>query len=52
MNMQIGDVGNFPIIESTGKNNICDLVKENIEICKDDWDSFETSWDFKRHPLL
>ena len=23
-----------------------------IQIEKQDWDSFETSWDFKRHPLL
>ena len=27
-------------------------VKENIKLSKDDWDSFETSWDFKKHPLL
>lgn len=25
---------------------------ENVEICKFDWDSFETSWDFKEHPLV
>ena len=28
------------------------LAEENIRICKDDWDSFETSWDFKKHPLI
>lgn len=28
------------------------LVTENISLSKTDWDSFETSWDFKRHPLL
>lgn len=28
------------------------LVKENIEISKNDWDSFETSWDFITHPLI
>lgn len=32
--------------------NIDNLVKENIEISKKDWDSFETSWDFKTHPLI
>lgn len=26
--------------------------KENIRISKFDWDSYETSWDFKTHPLL
>ena len=28
------------------------IAKENIAIAKSDWDSFETSWDFMRHPLL
>ncbi len=28
------------------------LVQDTIAISKHDWDSFETSWDFKRHPLV
>jgi type II restriction/modification system DNA methylase subunit YeeA len=28
------------------------LVNENVLISKNDWDSFETSWDFKKHPLI
>ena len=28
------------------------LVKQCIELAKCDWDSFETSWNFKTHPLL
>ena len=31
---------------------IVSLVKENIQMSQNDWDSFETSWDFKRHPLV
>ena len=27
-------------------------VEENISISKNDWDSFETSWDFQQHPLV
>lgn len=27
------------------------LVKRNIVLSKEDWDSFEFSWDFQRHPL-
>ena len=50
LNVQIGDVGNFPIINQ--KNPvILQKVKECIELAKEDWDSFETSWDFKKHPL-
>ena len=28
------------------------LVNENITISKDEWDSFEVSWDFKEHPFI
>lgn len=28
------------------------LVSRNVAISKYDWDSFETSWDFKRHPMI
>lgn len=34
------------------KLNITQIVQENIDISKTDWDSFETSWDFQTHPLL
>lgn len=34
------------------KDKIIELVKKSIEISKEDWNSFETSWDFARHPLL
>lgn len=27
-------------------------VKNNIELSRDDWDAFETSWDFVRHPMI
>ncbi len=27
-------------------------IKQNISISRDDWDSFETSWDFRVHPLI
>ena len=33
-------------------NRVKDLVNSNIEISKKDWNSFETSWDFKKHPIL
>ena len=34
--------------------NACErmLVEENVFLSKTDWDSFETSWDFERHPLI
>lgn len=54
-NIQVGDVKNLPIIEASDlktKERIINLVKENISIAKKDWDFFETSWNFKTHPIL
>lgn len=34
------------------KSKCDDIVLKNIEKCKNDWDSFETSWDFRLHPLV
>ena len=43
----------LPVIESDMvKENVDRIVQTNVEICKNDWDSFETSWDFQRHPLV
>ena len=33
-------------------SNVKEIVKNCIKETKEDWDSFETSWDFERHPLL
>lgn len=51
LNFQVKDVCSMPIL-SNHKNKIDNLVKENIELSKKDWDSFETSWDFEGHPLV
>ena len=32
--------------------NIEDRVCNCISVSKNDWDSYETSWDFKKHPLI
>ena len=36
---------------NNGKN-ICEYVSNNISFSEKDWDSFETSWDFAKHPLI
>ena len=51
LNFQVKDVCSMPIL-SNHKDKIDNLVKENIELSKKDWDSFETSWDFEGHPLI
>lgn len=53
INFQAGDIANIPvIINEKRKGVINEIVEENIQIEEADWDSFETSWDFKRHPLI
>lgn len=53
MNFQVGDIARLPIVFSESKKlQINALVEQNIAISKDDWDSFETSWDFEQHPLI
>lgn len=53
MNYEAGNVAKLPlIIDKQFKNEIENLVERNIEISKEDWDDFETSWDFKKHPYI
>lgn len=53
LNCSNGVVGGFPILlQQEKKDQVDNIVKKNIEISKQDWDSFETSWDFEKHPLI
>lgn len=53
MNFEVDHIKRVPLIRSNRyEERITELVKQCIEISKADWDSFETSWDFQRHPLL
>ena len=53
LNFQVHDIMALPLIESPNKeNNIEKIVGENIISSQNDWDSYETSWDFKRNPLV
>lgn len=53
MNFEVGQIGSQPVKENKDYNdNINAVVRNTVEISKSDWDSFETSWDFTKHPLL
>lgn len=53
LNYQVGDIGKIPIILDY---NFFDIIKNlsnsSIMLSKQDWDAFETSWDFIKHPLI
>lgn len=48
-----GNVKTIPLILTpTKKESVSKKVKSNIDYSRLDWDAFETSWDFTRHPML
>ena len=51
INTNIAEVFELPLRQENSEN-ISELVKTNIAISNTDWDAHETSWDFKRNPLL
>lgn len=53
LNYEVGHISSLPIIIDENKvEEINNIVSKNIEICKTDWDDYEISWNFKKHPLL
>ena len=48
-----GPVGNLPIIQvEEDRIRVENIVRENIRLSKEDWDAYEVSWDYERHPLI
>lgn len=53
INVQAIDISQLPIQEFNCYEDIIEIrSKENVKLAIKDWDSFETSWDFKKHPLI
>lgn len=52
LNFMIGPVTSMPLKESLAEESVIEYGTDAIQLSKNDWDSFETSWDFKRHPLV
>ena len=53
LNTQAIDIAKLPLkIDRSHLNEVIDIVLRSRELSKMDWDSFELSWDFERHPLL
>ena len=51
LDFSVGSVKRLPFIMKPSAN-ADSIAEENVNISKEDWDSFETSWDFKVHPLV
>lgn len=53
LNFEVGQIATYPIIQNEElEPSVNATVDSCRELSKTDWDSFETSWDFKRHPLV
>ena len=53
MNYQVRDIFSIPVPKAVlTSNHTNNLVEQNIGMERADWDSYETSWDFKRNPLV
>ena len=52
LNYTTGNVASIPFLLGDGNEEIELIVHGNVKKSKDDWDSYETSWDFKRNPLV
>ncbi len=54
LNYEVGQIANYPLVygNTDQVSDVVNLIQCNISLSKKDWDSFETSWDFKRSPLL
>ena len=51
INYKCGVIKTLPNL-CVNDENVAEHAKINIALSRDDWDSFETSWDFKTHPLV
>ena len=53
INTKVGDIAAIPVaLSQKVKGMVEEIVLKNISLSKSDWDSYETSWDFKKHPLI
>lgn len=52
LNFLVGDLLSLPYKEITNSEKIKKLGKQNIHLSSVDYNSFETSWDFIRHPMV
>ena len=53
LNFEVGQIATYPIVINEQEvNSVKGIVAQLISDSKTDWDAYEASWDFERHPLL
>lgn len=51
---QCGDLAKIivPVLNPEARRKVETIAIESVDLSKSDWNAFESSWDFRRHPLL
>lgn len=53
LNYEVGHIASLPVIGKDEKiDSVGNITEGNVKLNKIDWDSFENSWDFIKHPLI
>ena len=52
LNFLVGDINRLPIIYDETDLTVCNNTKKLVELSKQDWDSYETSWEFDGNPIV
>lgn len=53
ISLQIGDVASIPVaIDKNQFEYVKELSQDCVNICMNEWNSYETAWDFQHHPLV
>lgn len=52
MHYLVGNIMSLPILVGGDMKAIKTLVFDNVKLSQADWNSFEISWNLKRHPLI
>lgn len=52
LNTQPGDIAKLPVLRDDARiGEVRRLVRDCVGLAREDWNAFETSWEFKSHPL-
>ena len=51
LNYEVGQIATLPFMMAN-EHEVNIFTNDSVRLSKEDWDSFETSWDFMKHPLV
>lgn len=52
LNYEAGHIASLPVIRISESGLVTSLTKENVKLSMNEWNEFETSWDFQKHPFV